>query len=158
MKADPELLKRLHFRQAVADDLPVLLRLLADDDLGKNREAIGSAEPIYQQAFDSINADKNQYLLVAELDNAVIAMLQLSFIPGLSRRGAWRALIEAVRVASHLRGRGIGRALMQQALQLAQARDCKLVQLTSDKQRAEAHRFYSELGFVDSHLGFKRSL
>ncbi len=158
MPAEPELLEQLRFRQAVIDDLPTLLQLLADDDLGKNREAVGSADPVYQQAFAEISADKNQYLLVAELDGAVIAMLQLTFIPGLSRRGAWRALIEAVRVASHLRSRGIGHALMQQAIQLAQARQCRLVQLTSDKQRQQAHKFYTELGFVASHVGFKRVL
>ena len=145
-------------RRAIRGDLPRLLALLADDTLGKNREGVGSADACYVQAFDAIDGDANQYLLVGELDGVVIAMLQLTFIPGLSRRGALRANIEAVRVESSLRGQGIGHWLIAKALLLAQERNCALVQLTSDKSRAEAHRFYARLGFLASHEGFKLKL
>jgi len=147
--------KSLHARRATLSDLPRLLELLADDTLGKNREAVGSDDACYVQAFNAINSDANQYLLVVEMGEKVIAMLQLTFIPGLSRRGALRANIEAVRVDSALRGQGIGSWAMKTAIQLANERGCKLVQLTSDKSRTEAHRFYTRLGFVASHAGFK---
>ncbi|MBR7779825.1 GNAT family N-acetyltransferase [Undibacterium sp. BYS50W] len=135
--------------------------MIADDVLGKNRDHGDPDQACYVQAFQAIDQDANQLLLVAELqgqEGEVIAMLQLTFIPGLSRRGAWRALIESVRVSSALRGQGIGRWLMQQAITQARERGCRLVQLTSDKQRQEAHRFYGSLGFVASHKGFKLAL
>jgi len=147
--------EKLTTRRARIGDLSRLLELLADDNLGKNREAIGSREACYVLAFNAIDSVINQYLLVGELEGSVIAMLQLTFIPGLSRRGALRANIEAVRVDNGLRGQGIGSWLMQQAILLAGERNCGLVQLTSDKTRAEAHRFYTRLGFVGSHEGFK---
>ena len=103
-------------RRARRADLPRLLELLADDMLGKQREALGSNDPAYALAFDTIERDANQLLLVAELDGRVVGMLQLTFIPGLSRRGAWRANIEAVRVDDAMRGRGVGRWLMERAL------------------------------------------
>jgi GNAT superfamily N-acetyltransferase len=145
-------------RRAARADLPRLLELLADDILGKNREGVGSIDPAYAQAFDTIDADPNQLLLIAELDGRVVGMLQLTFIPGLSRRGAWRANIEAVRVDSALRGRGIGGWLIARALDSARQRHCRLAQLTSDKRRSEAHRFYGRLGFEASHVGYKRVL
>lgn len=145
-------------RRALRGDLPRLLALLADDSLGKNREAVGSDEACYIQAFEAIDSDPNQYLLVGELDGRVIAMLQLTFIPGLSRRGALRANIEAVRVDSGLRGHGIGNWIISKALLLARERGCGLVQLTSDKSRTEAHRFYARLGFLATHEGFKLRL
>jgi len=147
--------EKLTTRRARIGDLSRLLELLADDNLGKNREAIGSSEACYVLVFNAIDSDINQYLLVGELEGSVIAMLQLTFIPGLSQRGALRANIEAVRVDNGLRGQGIGSWLMQQAILLAGERNCGLVQLTSDKTRAEAHRFYTRLGFVGSHEGFK---
>jgi ribosomal protein S18 acetylase RimI-like enzyme len=148
----------LSFRRARRDDLPRLLALLADDALGKNREAVGTSDPVYSAAFDVIDRDHNQLLLVGERAGEVIAMLQLTFIPGLSRRGAWRANIESVRVASELRGQGIGARLMDEAHQIARKRGCRLAQLTSDKQRPEAHRFYERLGYTASHTGFKFAL
>jgi GNAT superfamily N-acetyltransferase len=138
--------------------LPRLLELIADDVLGKNREGVGSTDPAYERAFEAIERDANQYLMVAELDGRVIGMLQLTFIPGLSRRGAWRANIESVRVDSSLRGRGIGAWLIDRAIDVARARGCRLAQLTSDKRRTEAHRFYGRLGFTATHEGFKREL
>lgn len=148
----------LTFRRARRADLPRLLALLADDVLGRNREAAASADPAYAAAFAAIDADPNQQLLVAEADGTVVGMLQVTFIPGLSRQGSWRANVEAVRVAAELRGRGIGSQLMAQAEQLARERGCRLVQLTSDLQRADAHRFYTRLGYSASHAGFKKPL
>ena len=148
----------LTFRQARAEDLPRLLELIADDTLGKNREGVGSEDPVYRAAFERIASDANQYLLVAELQQEVIGMLQLTFIPGLSRRGATRALIESVRIASALRSKGYGSELIREAIRIAQERGCSLVQLTSDRQRQQAHRFYTALGFTDSHIGFKLNL
>ena len=148
----------LQARRAMRADLPRLLELLADDDLGRNREAVGSSDPVYARAFDVIDRDPNQRLLLAELDGRVIGMLQLTFIPGLSRRGAWRANIEAVRVDSGLRSRGVGRWLIARALDEARQRGCRLAQLTSDKRRTQAHKFYGDLGFVASHEGFKLAL
>nr|MCU0952216.1 GNAT family N-acetyltransferase [Burkholderiaceae bacterium] len=152
----PAPLPGLAARRAVRADLPRLLELLADDDLGRNREGVGSTDPVYAQAFEAIDAqafeaidrDPNQLLLLAELDGRVIGMLQLSFIPGLSRRGATRANIEAVRVDSAQRSRGIGRWLIAQALDEARRRGCKMAQLTSDKRRTQAHAFYGRLGFA----------
>ncbi|WP_437376180.1 N-acetyltransferase family protein [Inquilinus limosus] len=143
-------------RAAEATDLPALLRLLADDPLGKNRET--AVEAPYQAAFAAIAADPNQKLVVAELDGRVVGCFQLSFIPGLSRRGAWRAQIESVHIDSALRGRGAGRVMMEWAIARARERGCALVQLTTDKRRPDAHRFYARLGFVASHEGMKLEL
>lgn len=155
-----ELIKHsnLVLRRATRSDLPRLLALLADDRLGKNREGVGSEDACYAQAFEAIDADPNQHMLVGEQDGRVIAMLQLTFIPGLSRRGAWRANIEAVRVDGTLRGQGIGRHMLATALQLARERACRMVQLSSDKSRIEAHRFYGQFGFAATHEGFKLKL
>ncbi len=150
--------ENLKVRRAVRSDLPRLLELLADDILGKNRDAADSDDACYVQAFEAIATDTNQYLLLGELDGRVIAMLQLTFIPGLSRRGALRANIEAVRVDSSLRGQGIGNWIIAQALLIAQDRGCDLAQLTSDRSRTEAHRFYARLGFAATHEGFKLKL
>ncbi|MGK9231850.1 GNAT family N-acetyltransferase [Inquilinus limosus] len=143
-------------RAAAAADLPAILRLLADDPLGKNRET--AVEAPYQTAFAAIAADPNQEMVVAEMDGRVVGCFQLSFIPGLSRRGAWRAQIESVRIESALRGQGAGRAMMEWAIARARARGCALVQLTTDKRRPDAHRFYARLGFVASHEGMKLEL
>ncbi len=154
MTPNETLLSRLKPRRASRADLPALLALIADDVLGKNRDTDAS-DTVYQRAFETIDLDSNQYLLVGELDGEVIAMLQITFIPGLSRRGAMRANIEAVRVKSNLRSQGIGEWFMNQALAIARERGCALAQLTSDAQRSEAHSFYGRLGFVGSHVGFK---
>jgi len=143
-------------RTAVAADLPAILRLLADDPLGKARET--AVDESYQAAFAAIAADPNHEMVVAELDGRVVGCFQLSFIPGLSRRGAWRAQIESVRIDSALRGRGAGQAMMDWAIAKARARGCALVQLTTDKRRPDAHRFYARLGFVASHEGMKLEL
>ncbi|MFZ6723661.1 GNAT family N-acetyltransferase [Undibacterium sp. Ji49W] len=151
-------LSRLSTRRAVRQDLPRLLELIADDDLGKNREGVGSEDACYAEAFERITADDNQFLMVAEMDGRIIAMQQVTFIPGLSRKGATRAMIESVRVEGYLRGQGIGHWFIEQAIQLARERGCQLVQLTSDKKRIQAHRFYGSMGFTASHEGFKLQL
>jgi GNAT superfamily N-acetyltransferase len=147
------------FRTATPDDLPVILALLADDAIARARTGYTEApDPAVRAAFDDISADPNNELIVGERDGEVIATLQLTYIPGLSRCGMRRALVEAVRVRSDLRGQRIGEALMADAVERARARGCGLMQLTTDKRRLEAHRFYARLGFEASHEGMKRSL
>ncbi|NHW48446.1 GNAT family N-acetyltransferase [Paenarthrobacter sp. MSM-2-10-13] len=144
-------------RRARRGDLPRILALLADDQLGATRENADDLAP-YEQAFDAIDADPAHLLVVGELDGDVVATFQLSYIPGLSRRGSWRAQIEAVRVSSALRGQGVGALMIQWAIDQARERGCSLVQLTTDKSRVGAHRFYERLGFVASHEGMKLTL
>lgn len=144
------------FRQATRYDLPAIIGLIADDGLGRGRDdASLPLDASYVNAFNAMEADGNQVMMVGELRGEVVAYLQITFIPGLSRKGAWRGQIESVRVACQLRGLGIGGRLLDHAVGLCRARGCRLVQLTSDKTRAEAHRFYGRLGFVASHDGFK---
>lgn len=147
----------LSIRPARQADLPALIALYADDDIGQTREQT-TPDQAYQSAFDAITADPNHLLTVGEVDGAIAATLLLSFIPGLSRHGAWRAQIEAMRVARALRGQGLGRILLDWAVDEARRRGCTLVQLTSDRRRIEAHNFYERAGFEPSHFGFKRSL
>ncbi|CAN5143992.1 GNAT family N-acetyltransferase [soil metagenome] len=143
-------------REATADDLPSIVALLADDPLGRDRE--GDENAPYASAFAAIDADPAHLLLVACHADQVVATMQVSFIPGLSRGGAMRAQIEAVRVHGSQRGAGLGGAMITWAVAEARRRGCGLVQLTTDKQRHDAHRFYERLGFVASHEGFKLSL
>ncbi|WP_219416799.1 GNAT family N-acetyltransferase [Pseudonocardia nigra] len=148
-------------RRAEAADVRALVALLAADQLGAGREddpADRDALAPYLDAFAVIDADPAHLLVVAAGGDAVVGTLQLSFIPGLARRGAWRAQIEAVRVAGHLRGRGLGEFMIRWAIAEAERRGCALVQLTTDKRRADAHRFYRRLGFVASHEGMKLDL
>lgn len=150
----------LQFREAMADDLPELIAMLADDELGRRREDLSTPLPrCYADAFAAIEHDPNHEILLAcNAEGTVLGMLQLSFLPNLSRRGAWRAQIEGVRVSRQARGGGVGRQLMLEAIRRSQARRCLLVQLTSDRQRPDALRFYESLGFHASHVGFKRLL
>ncbi|MBS0125156.1 GNAT family N-acetyltransferase [Aestuariicoccus sp. KMU-90] len=149
----------MRFRRALRADLPAIVALLADDDLGRARESAAQAvDPVYVAAFEVIAADANQILAVADLGGEVIGCMQITFIPGLSRRGAWRGQLESVRVASHLRGRGIGEQFLDWAIGQCRERGCGLVQLTTDRQRLDALRFYERLGFVPSHNGMKRQL
>jgi GNAT superfamily N-acetyltransferase len=144
-------------RRAVRADVGAIVDLIASDQIGATRDG-GDLGP-YNRAFDAIDADPAQLLLaVTDAGDAVIGTLQLTFIPGLARRGALRAQIEAVRVHRTLRGRGIGHALIAWATEEARRRGCGLVQLTSDKRREQAHRFYGRLGFVATHEGFKLRL
>lgn len=147
----------ISIRRATADDLPAILTMLANDQLGATRESPDDLAP-YRRAFDEIDADGNQRLVVAERNGQVIGTLQLTLIPGLARRGSKRGLVEAVRVHTDARGLGLGTTLMRWAIDESRANGCGLVQLTSDKSRTDAHRFYERLGFVASHEGYKLKL
>jgi GNAT superfamily N-acetyltransferase len=147
----------LLMRRATIDDIPAIVAMLSDDPLGAAREA-DAGHPSYTLAFKEIDADPHQTLAVGERGGEVVACLQLTVIPGLSRQGAKRALIEAVRVRSDQRGSGLGKRLIEWAIEEARARGCVMVQLTTDKSRLDAHRFYLSLGFTDSHLGMKLAL
>ncbi|WP_030434087.1 GNAT family N-acetyltransferase [Actinoplanes subtropicus] len=148
------------FRPAGRADVPAILHLLADDDIARSRgfgvvpEEVDAAT---WAAFEAIDADPNNELIVAA-DDEVIATCQLTFTPGLSRGGAWRMTIEAVRVRADRRSAGLGKKLMAYAMDRALDRGCRIVQLTTDKRRIDAHRFYEALGFVASHEGMKLTL
>ena len=144
------------FRRAEAADLPAIVGLLADDVLGAGREAPG--DPAYAAAFAAIAADTNQLLAVADQEGRIVGCLQLSFVPGLSRRGMWRGQIESVRIAADQRGSGLGRRMFEWAIAQCRERGCGLVQLTTDKARPQARRFYESLGFTASHEGMKLGL
>lgn len=149
----------LIFRRAVHSDLPAIVRLLAEDDLGSGRERVESPLPEpYHLAFEQIDRDPQHELRVAELNGEVIGTLHLMFLPSLSFQGGLRAQVESVRVAARLRGRGIGQAFMQDAIVFARQRGAHLMQLTTHNSRADAHRFYERLGFRGTHLGMKLSL
>lgn len=147
------------FRRATGGDLPAIVALLADDALGRSRESPGvPLDRRYVDAFAALDRDPNQLMVVVELDGVLVGCLQLSFIPGLSRRGQWRGQIESVRIAAGQRGEGLGRQMFEWAIAECRRRGCGLVQLTSDKTRADALRFYEQLGFAASHEGFKLTL
>lgn len=147
------------YRTAVRADVPVIVSLLADDELGATREIVGEeVDAAYWAAFEAIDADPRNLLVVAEQDGEVVGTLQLTFIPSLTRGGAERAEIEGVRIRADRRGSGLGRAMLAWAVEQARQRGCGLVQLTTDKRRGAAHRFYSGLGFQASHEGMKLPL
>jgi GNAT superfamily N-acetyltransferase len=144
------------FRTAARTDLPAIVALLADDVLGKARD-FTVVDDAYERAFAAIEADPRNMLAVAD-DGDVIGCMQITFIPGLGRHGAERAQFEAVRIRSDRRGAGLGKQFMSWAIDLARERGCALVQLTTDKARTDAHRFYTALGFVATHEGMKLRL
>ncbi|MER5318284.1 GNAT family N-acetyltransferase [Streptosporangium roseum] len=146
----------VNFRTARAEDVPLIVAMIADDPIAVARQGAYGDE--HRAAFEAIDADPNNELIVAELDGEVVGTMQLTYIPGISRRGALRMQIEAVRIDSALRGRGLGRQMMEWAVERGRARGCALVQLTTDKARKDAHRFYDSLGFVASHEGYKLAL
>ncbi|MBE1464826.1 GNAT superfamily N-acetyltransferase [Kibdelosporangium phytohabitans] len=146
----------MQIRRAEAADVPAIVDMIADDQLGANRESPG--DPRYLAAFAQIDADPNQYLAVLEVDGKVAGTLQLTFTPGLSRLGMTRATVEAVRVHADHRGSGFGQHLFEWAIAEARERGCGLVQLTTDASRGDAQRFYERLGFEASHIGMKLKL
>jgi GNAT superfamily N-acetyltransferase len=149
----------LTFRYASEADLPAIVALLADDEFAENREQGGDTiAPEYVEAFAQMQKQGNNRMVLAEQDGRIVGALHLAFVPGLSRKGTTRAIIEAVRVASDARGQNIGTAIMKHAIAEARAGGAKLIQLTSDKRRARAHLFYRRLGFEQSHAGFKKDL
>jgi len=149
--------RQVLLRTAAAADLGTIVDLIAADQLGAARDGIRDEADLaaYAAAFRSIDADPAHMLVVAEQDGQIVGTFQLSFLPGLARRGTLRAQIEAVRVAENQRGAGLGAAMMEWAIAEARRRGCALMQLTSDKARPDAHRFYAGLGFVASHEGMK---
>ena len=147
------------YRQATIEDLPAIVRLLADDFLGTTRERIEDPLPeSYIKAFEEITSSDTNELIVVESGGEIVGTMQLTFIPGISQLGAKRLLIEAVRVDGKYRGRGIGKQMMQWAIERAKEKGCKTVQLTTNNERKDAHRFYESLGFKGSHLGMKLKL
>lgn len=147
----------LILRDATAADLPVIVAMLVDDKLGSTREDVEDMAP-YEAAFAEVAADPNQRLIVAEREGVAVGTFQLSLIPGVSQRGLKRAQIESVRVVASERGSGLGTEMMRWAVEEARQAGCGQVQLTSNAERSDAHRFYERLGFVPSHVGFKLKL
>jgi len=149
----------ISIRRATRDDVVEIVRMLADDFLGDKRERFEDPLPeSYFKAFEDIDCDLNNELVVAESDGKIIGTLQLTFIPSLSFQGSKRAQIEGVRVDRDYRSKGIGRKLMEWAIERAREEKCLFVQLTTNNERANAHRFYFDLGFVSSHAGMKLKL
>lgn len=147
----------LTFRPATRDDVPAIVALLADDILGATRESPDDLAS-YLTAFAAIDASPDQMLVVAEREGRVVGTAQITFMAGLSHRGTVRAEIEAVRIHSGERGAGLGARLIRWCIAAAGRRGCGMVQLTSNASRSDAHRFYANLGFEQSHLGFKMNL
>ena len=148
--------RQFTFRAAEEADLPAIVSLLADDEIGRLREDPRlplAAE--YLEAFQAIKADPNQRLVVVADGTETVGTLQISFIAGISRKGAWRGQIEAVRIATAYRNSGLGQQMFEWAIAQCRSRGCYLVQLTTDKKRPDAHRFYEKLGFIASHEGYK---
>ena len=146
-------------RTATRDDLPAIIAMLANDHLGSKRERYADPLPdVYYSAFEAIDSDPNNEIVVAELDGKIIGTMQLTLIPNLTYQGGVRALIEGVRVDSTMRSAGIGRILFEWAIEQAKQRGCHMVQLTADKTRPDAHRFYESLGFSATHEGMKLHL
>jgi ribosomal protein S18 acetylase RimI-like enzyme len=150
----------LSIREARREDVAAIVALLADDHLGVGREVVADPPlPAYLEAFEKVAADPRNLLAVAEDDaGRVVGTLQLTIIPGLSNQGAELALIEAVRIDSSLRGRGLGAQLVEWAMDQARARGCRHIELFTHNSRTDAQRFYERLGFEKSHLGMRRAL
>ncbi|WP_425606813.1 N-acetyltransferase family protein [Paracoccus maritimus] len=144
------------FRGATRADVPAVCDLLADDVLGRTREGAVSAH--YLSAFDAMQAEGQNHLIVAEAQGRIVACYQITFISGLSLSAARRAQIEGVRVASDQRGHGLGEALIRDAEARARAAGCGLIQFTTNRSREDAHRFYDRMGFTPSHIGYKKPL
>ncbi|HEY2033290.1 MAG TPA: GNAT family N-acetyltransferase [Rhizomicrobium sp.] len=145
------------FRTATEADLPAIVAMLADDDIAEGREN-ASVPDHYREAFAAMAKEVFNKMLLAEQDAKIVGSLQIVFMPGVSRNGTKRAIIESVRVRSASRGQSIGTALMKEAIRLAREGGCGLIQLDSDLRRPRAHLFYRRLGFVQSHAGFKKEL
>ena len=151
--------EKVVFRIATRDDVLAIVRLLADDELGSQREKYVSPLPDeYYAAFEQIQNDRNHELIVTETNGEVIGTLHLMFLPSISYRGGLRAQIESVRVDRKYQNKGIGSQMMRWAMQRAKDRGAHIVQLTTHTSREDAHRFYERLGFKKSHVGMKLSL
>jgi GNAT superfamily N-acetyltransferase len=149
----------LTFRLAKRADLPEIVRMLADDELGRQRECYDDPLPdCYYAAFEQIDGNPYFELIIAEMDGRIVGTLQLIFIPSISFQGGLRAQVESVRVDGSLRGQGIGKKMMEWTMERARERGAHVVQLTTHNTRVDAHRFYERLGFKGTHLGMKISL
>lgn len=147
------------FRNAETTDLSEIVKMLADDVLGQERERYENPLPeSYIDAFQSIDSDQNNELIVACLDGRIVGVQQITFTPYLTHQGGWRATIEGVRTVASERGKGIGSQLIQYAIERAKARECPIIQLTTDKKREDSLRFYERLGFTATHEGLKLKL
>ncbi|KOU62561.1 GNAT family acetyltransferase [Streptomyces sp. MMG1533] len=147
----------LEIQPATVDDIPSIVAMLADDPLGAQRESPDDLTP-YLAALERLTSDPNQHLVVAVRESRVVGTLQLTIIPGLSRRGSTRSIVEGVRIHADERGSGLGTRLIEWAIEESRRQGCQLLQLTSDNTRTDAHRFYERLGFTASHVGFKLQL
>ncbi|HET6859815.1 MAG TPA: GNAT family N-acetyltransferase [Streptomyces sp.] len=155
----------LEIRAAEPGDIPAIVAMLADDPLGARRESPDDLTP-YTAAYERLAADPNQHVMVAVRTagdstpgaDTVVGTLQLTIVPGLSRRGSTRSIIEGVRIHADERGSGLGTRLIEWAIDESRRQNCQLVQLTTDATRTDAHRFYERLGFEPSHIGFKMSI
>jgi GNAT superfamily N-acetyltransferase len=150
--------RELVMRRAREDDLPAIVVMLAQDQIGHADNPGLPLDPAYLEAFRAIDGSPDQLLMVAEFEERIVGTMQLTFIPGLLMHGAWRGQIEAVRIDSSVRGQGLGSRMIDWAVERCRERDCKLVQLTSNNARTDAHRFYERLGWSKSHAGFKLML
>lgn len=146
----------LNFRQARLEDLPEIVRMLADDFLGTTRERYEDPLPEgYTKAFEEIASNPANQLVIAEIDGKIVGSMQLTFIPNIAFQGGKRLLIESVRVDAPFRGQGIGHKMMEWAINCGREEKCRMVQLTTNNDRKDAHRFYERLGFKGGHLGMK---
>ena len=148
--------QNITFRLASRDDLPKIIHMLADDPLGQKREHY--TEPLsekYLTAFEEIEKDKNNQIILACYNEKIVGFFQITYIPYLTYIGSWRALIEGVRVDKSFRNQGIGKRLLLESIRLAKKNNCHLIQLTTDKKRPAAIAFYESLGFKPSHEGMK---
>ena len=152
-----ELIKKIFFREARLEDLPNIVHLLSDDSLGQFREDSSIMEP-YEEAMKDILRDPNNTVWIAELSHSTVGVFQLTFIPNLTFQGGLRAQIEGLRTKKNIRGHGVGSAIINHAIELSRKRGCRMLQLTSNSTRLEAIKFYEELGFEATHVGFKMYL
>jgi GNAT superfamily N-acetyltransferase len=148
-------MNRLAYRNATVTDLPFIVRLIVEDTVVATGDNPDAAGPGYAAALAAIDADPNQEMLIAEFEGEPVGCFQLSYLPGLMRQGMWRGQIEVVHIRADRRNAGFGSEMMQWALERCRERGCRMVQLTSNKARHDAHRFYVRLGFAQSHEGFK---
>ena len=149
-------MRTLSYRDATVADLAFIVRLIAEDAVAETPDRPDEPEhPRYLAALAAIDADPNQRLIIAEYEGRPAGTLQLTYIPGIARLGEMRCIIEAVHIAPDLRSRGLGSQMIRWAIEQARDRGCGVVQLTSNKKRVDAHRFYQRLGFAQSHEGFK---
>lgn len=146
----------LIFRRATRDDLGFIVQSIFEDSVVPTADDPANPhDPLYLAAFDAIARDDNQRLMIAELEGVLVGTIQLTFIPGIANRGLWRGLVEAVHITPSQRKKGFGGKMLDWAIAECRTRGCGVVQLTSNKQRLDAHRFYERLGFKKSHDGFK---